>query len=38
MANESERRPSFIQSAPGQVTLLIATTTAMLIFAWNYIW
>jgi len=35
MANEKERRPSFFQSAAGQVTLLIATMTAMLIFAWN---
>ena len=32
--NEKER---FLQSAPGQVTILIAAMTVMLIFAWNYI-
>jgi hypothetical protein len=37
MANEKERRPGFLQSAPGQVTLIIATLIAMLIFAWNYV-
>jgi hypothetical protein len=37
MANEKERRPGFLQSAPGQVTLVIVTTIVMLIFAWNYI-
>jgi hypothetical protein len=35
--NERERRPGFLQRAQGQVTLMIAVTIVMLIFAWNYI-
>jgi hypothetical protein len=35
--NEKQLRPGFFQSAPGQVTLLIATMVVMLIFAWSYI-
>jgi hypothetical protein len=35
--NERERHLGFLQSAPGQVTILIAAMTVMLIFAWTYI-
>jgi hypothetical protein len=35
--NEKDRGLGFLQSAPGQVTILIAAMTVMLIFAWSYI-
>jgi hypothetical protein len=35
--NERERRPGFLQSTPGSVTLLIGAMIVMLFFAWNYI-
>jgi hypothetical protein len=35
--NEREQRPSFFQSAPGHVTLVIAVTVVLLFFAWSFI-
>ena len=35
--DEKESRPGFLQSAPGQVILLIAVVVVMLLFAWSFI-
>jgi hypothetical protein len=35
--NEREPRPSFLQGAPGHVTLVVAVTVVLLFFAWSFI-
>ena len=35
MQSDQKRRPGFLQSATGQVTLLVVAIIAVVIFAWR---
>ena len=37
MPNDENRRPGFLQSAAGQLTLLVVGVILLLAFAWGYL-
>jgi hypothetical protein len=37
MTNDQNRRPGFLQSATGQMTLLVVAIIVVLVIAWKYV-